>query len=158
MSDEKDTKVSFPDDYKKFSIVKDFITETEMKSEARDLMSHLLKKVNKHIMKFPNQESKELQSNLLMAMNTVKTYCAYRKHLLTDQLYILELVRKLTPEQRLIYQDMRKAMGVDVLGHALEGDLSVGEIFGLEKKITGKSRILEDPDDSGESSDDKGSH
>ena len=147
MSEEKDTKVNFPEKYKNFSLVQAFETEMNMKNQARDLMDNLLKKTRKNLLKFPNQACKNLQENLRFSMNTIKTYCNYRKTLLTDQLYILELVRKMTPEQRTIYTDMRKAMGVDVLGNALEGDISVGEIFGLERQVEGsKPSILDDED------------
>ena len=142
--DEKRTEGQFPDKYKNFSLVKAFVIETEIKNEMRELVHSVVKKVRRHLLKNPNENFKNLRSNLNTAISSVRMYSDYRKTVLTDQVYLLELVRRLTPEQRLMYQDMRKAMGVDVLGHAIEGELSVGEIFGLERQIKGKKSILED--------------
>ena len=64
MSEEKDTKVNFPEKYRNFSLVQAFETEMSMKNQARDLMDNLLKKTRKKLLKFPNKACKDLQENL----------------------------------------------------------------------------------------------
>ena len=145
--DEKRTEDQFPEKYKNFSIVQSFVQEIHLKNTMRCLMTDVMNRTRKILLKNPNQKQTDLCNNLSTAIKVINGYCNYRKISLTDQLYILELVRMLTPEQRKIYTDMRKAMGVDVLGHALEGDIDVGEIFGLQRKIKGK-QIIEESDES----------
>ena len=143
MEAQKGTNVQFPDSHSNFSIVDVFKKHIEANNVALDLVCSLNKMARK-MLKCPKQNNENQWKNMMASANIVKTYASFRKTVLADHLYILELVRKLTPEQRLIYQDMRKAMGVDVLGHALEGSLDVGEIFGLQKKVKGKNSLLDD--------------
>lgn len=137
---------NFPESSKNFSVVQIFETEVKTKHDMTQAVSDIARLARKVLYR-PNDDFKNMRANLLTACNAVKTYANYRKTVLTDQVYLLELVRKLTPEQRDIYLDMRKAMGVDVLGHAIEGDLSVGEIFGLERKVKGKGEKILDYED-----------